>query len=129
MKRFLLSLLLVLPVWAALPPQSPEDLKAEADLVVTATVTDVSKRSVELEAGYTNTVYEVDLKVDKVEKGKMTGSALLVTCWTPENRPEGWVGPQGQNEIPKSKERGRFYLRDVGEGAYEILEPNGWSAL
>lgn len=126
MKRLLLLLVMILPAWAAIPPMSPEDLQSTADVVVLATVENVSHRTVEMEPAYLNTVYEIDLKVEKVEKGKITGTTLLVTCWQPEERPHGWVGPQGQNEIPTAKVKGRFFLRDVGEGAYEILEPNGW---
>lgn len=129
MKRLLLSLLLIVPVWAAIPPMSPEDLQSTADVVLVATVEKVTTRSVELAPDTHNTVYEIDLKVEKVEKGKITGKAVLATCWQPEMRPQGWAGPQGQNEIPTAKARGRFYLRDAGEGAYEILEPNGWSSL
>ena len=34
MKRFLLLLLLITPVWAALPPLSPDTQRARADVIV-----------------------------------------------------------------------------------------------
>ena len=127
MRYFLLLLLLMLPVWAAVPPLSSEERTEDADLIVVGLVEKIETRAVELDYGK-NTVYELDVLVRKVEKGKMTGQRLLVTCWQPLERPAGWAGPQGQNEIPSQDAVIRLYLRDAGEGAYEILEPNGWEA-
>lgn len=128
MKRLLLLLLLIVPVWAAIAPLSPEDLQATADVIVVGQVEKIERRVVDLDCGK-NSVYELDVLVRKVEKGKVTGDYLLATCWQPDERPEGWAGHQGQNDIPSQGSEIRLFLRDAGEGAFEILEPNGWESL
>ena len=129
MKRFLLLLLLITPVWAALPPLSPDTQRARADVIVVGQIEKVETREVDLGEGSQNKVYELDVLVTKTEKGKVTGDHVMATCWTPLKRPTGWVGPQGQNQIPSKGAKVRLYLRDAGEGAYELLEPNGWEPL
>jgi hypothetical protein len=121
-------MVLMLPVWAAIPPLSPAELKERADVIVVGRVKALDTRVVDFDDGK-NKVFEVDVQVVRVEKGKIIGDLVLATCWKPLERPPGWVGHQGQNEIPPKGGFVRLYLRDAGEGAYEILEPNGWELV
>ena len=129
MKYFLLSaLLLGCPAWAALPPQSPAALRKEATNVVIGTVTRIESRTVQQELG-SDKVYVLTLTVDEQTKGTLSSNSVRVECWQPVGRPEGWAGPQGQNEIPKERQKIRVYLKQGSGGTLQMLQPNGWESI
>lgn len=128
LKSFLL-LLLALPVLAALPPQTSEELESQAGHVVLGKVVNITSQVVPVKNGL-NRAYKIEVSVDTVEKGDLSsGQIVEVHCKKTLRRPNGWAGPQGQNSIPKKDESVRIYLRRTQEGRLEILEPNGWEPL
>lgn len=129
MKYFLLfALLLGGPAWAALPPQSAAELRKEANNVITGTVARIDSRVIQREVG-SDRVYTLTLMIDAQSKGSLSSDSIRIECWKPFQRPEGWVGPQGQNEIPKEKQKIRVYLKRGPGGTMEMLQPNGWESI
>jgi hypothetical protein len=126
MRRFLiLIMMLAIPCFAALPPQSPEERAESAEIIVEAQVLGVSSKKKIVKNGY-NIHYTLRLKVLDVRKGKLgPQKEIEVFCKTTGYRPKGWAGPQGQNDIPDEKIIGLFYLRHSSQG-WSLLEPNGW---
>jgi len=132
MKRFLifgLLLAVVLPAWAALGPLTPEELHERADHVLLGQVNNVSCKEVEVDGGL-DRVYRLNFRVDERIKGSLrSGLTLPIQCRQTAERPAGWTGRQGQNEIPAEDQKVRVFVRETPEGIYELLEPNGWQAL
>lgn len=131
MKRYLLFFLLTLaaPAWAALPPLSPEELSRSAEVVIEGEVVEVQSERVEVRNGE-DLHYTVVLRVSKwVKGGSLKSETLSVFCRRTAKRPEGWVGPSGQNNVPSKGDRGVFYLRLPASGIPRLLEPNGWNQL
>ncbi|HVF85543.1 MAG TPA: hypothetical protein VM821_06155, partial [Abditibacteriaceae bacterium] len=65
----------------------------------------------------------------RASKGRLRrGQTLTVHYWRLKERPEGWVGPVGQNTLPQSGQRGTFFLKRGAStrSPYELLQPNGW---
>lgn len=125
-RLFLLILLLAVPVFAALPPQSSEDLARQANVIVKAEVTVVSSRIQLVSSGY-DRIYTLTLRILAVEKGSIGGKKeMKVVCRQTGERLTGWAGPQGQNDVPEKSDIGLFYLRKPASGALRLLEPNGW---
>lgn len=117
--------LLTLPAWAALPPQSQEDLTESSEVIVRAEVVSVKKKMKMRKNGYDHQ-YTLKLLVKDWLKGEPNGDELTALCEQTAARPNGWAGPQGQNDVPSPGERGTFYLRRGSDGALYLLEPNGW---
>ncbi len=112
---------------AALPPLSPEAQEQMASDIVVATVGKVEKSTISVPGG-TDTLFTMQLEVGQVEKGALkAGQSITATCQKTAQRPEGMVGPQGQNQIPAEGDKATFYLTRDGEGPYKLLQPNGWS--
>lgn len=122
---FLLFFALFSASWAALPPQSPEDLLGNSSDVVVGTVVEVRTWTERVKYGRDN--FSVALvRIESVEKGKLQPGVLIEAHFRQtESRSKGWAGPQGQNEILEKGERARLYLQKV-DGVYKLLEPNGW---
>lgn len=131
MKKSLVGLLvlaLMLVARAALPPLSPEELKEQATDIVLVTVMNVQE-SVEDVPGGNDHVYRLNVRVDDAKKGSLrSGLTITVECKKTGQRPPGWAGPQGQNEIPAEKARVKMYLREQ-DNRFFLLEPNGWAPL
>jgi hypothetical protein len=126
---FLLLLVVMAPVWAALPPLSPQELKKEADHILIGQVNNVTVKEVEVEGG-TDRVYRLNFRVDDRKKGTLrSGLTLPIQCRQTAERPDGWAGPQGQNEIPAEGQKVRLFVRETPDGIFELLEPNGWEAI
>lgn len=123
----LLLFLLTTPIWAALRPQSPEELTQRADEVLIGEVLSIKSSTVRVSRGR-DTVYRIELRVDKAEKGSHTaGKVVKLECRKTLRRPVGWAGPQGQNEIPEKGQIIKAYLSKSPKGDLKLLEPNGWS--
>lgn len=131
MKKLLLApmvLALMLVARAALPPLSPQELENQATDIVLVTVMNVTE-SVEDVSGGNDHVYKLNVRVDDAKKGTLrSGLTLTVECRKTGERPQGWAGPQGQNEIPAEKARVKMYLREQ-DNRFFLLEPNGWAPL
>ncbi len=123
MIRLFLFLLLLAPAWAALPPQSSDELAEQAAFVIEGEVVSVDSKLKPVKNG-TNRHYTLQVKVTRWIKGeaKVT-NPVNIFCKTTEYRPNGWAGPQGQNEVPEKGEKGTFYLSN----GFKLLEPNGWT--
>jgi hypothetical protein len=131
--RHLLTAFLLLaaiaPVWAALPPLSPQELKSQADHILIGQVNNVTSKEVEVEGGI-DRVYRLNFRVDDSIKGTLrSGLTLRIECRQTAERPDGWAGPQGQNEIPAEDQKIRVYVRETPDGVFELLEPNGWAPI
>lgn len=123
MIRLFLFLLLLAPAWAALPPQSPEDLAERASYVLEGEVLSVSSETKSVKHG-TDRHYTIKIKVTKWLKSETrVGDPVTIFCKTTETRPNGWAGPQGQNDVPEKGDSGTFYL----SSGFKLLEPNGWT--
>ena len=60
--------------------------------------------------------------------GRVATKAHIV-YWKPAKRPQGWVGPQGQNSHPEVGDEIIAYCKrkDRDEkDTYHLIEPNGW---
>lgn len=122
-KYILLLFLLTAPAWAALPPQSGEDLASSASYVFEGEVVSVTSEVKKVRNG-TNRHYRVKVRISKWIKGSITvENPVLIFCKTTESRPPGWAGPQGQNDVPAKGDVGVFYVSD----GFKLLEPNGWT--
>ncbi len=129
--------LLASDVLAAIPPLSDADLQQNADTIVKGAVTRIRTRQISDEPGFTDTDYYIDLQTTEVIKGNVqVGQKITVKGWQPKDRPDGWVGPQGQNEIPAAGDKVEvfcsgtidFAFRRQGGGsetAHRLLDPNG----
>lgn len=128
MRRIFLALFLLLtPAFAALPPQSPEELAKGSQFIVKGEVLKIESQRKLLSNGY-DFHYTLTLKVTEVDKGDLKGARQIeVFCRQTGKRFGGWAGPQGQDDIPDKGARGTFYL-SWGKTGYRLLEPNGWVA-
>lgn len=125
-KVVVLILGLALMVRAALPPLSQQELNERATDVVAATIMNV-KSSVEEVPEGEDRVYQLNIRVDEARKGMLrSGLTVTVIARQTGRRPEGWTGPQGQNEIPAEGARVWLYLHEE-QNQFFLLEPNGWA--
>jgi hypothetical protein len=107
----------------ALPPQSEEDLQRGAQRVVVGEVTAVFSREVPVAQG-TDTE-----SVATVVPEKGAGERLLYVHFRQAGkRPPGWTGPGGQHApLRADRKKVRLYLVTGPDGAWRLLEPNGWA--
>lgn len=134
MRHFLLTLasafVLSLPALGALPPMTPSMLQSQADAIVVGRGTAVFERIIETSAGV-DSQYLAEFRVERVEKGSQIQAGWLIYphFWQPNQRPDGWAGPQGQNEVLITDTPIRLYLKQTENGGWRLLEPNGWTRL
>jgi len=116
---------------AAVPPLPRERLLERASLVATGRIVSVNVERVTAEPGFVDSVYTIELAVDRVEKGDsaLAGTTVTARTWQPAERPRGWAGPQGQNVTPAQGARVRCFLTGPDKAAYELLTPNGLEEL
>lgn len=126
---FALGLFLSFSINAALPPLSEEQRQEQASAIVDALVTGLIKVEVEYDDGFVKDFYNVQMKVQSVEKGPMKeGQTIYVSFWKLKERPTGWAGPSGQSDVVKNESRVRAYLVPDGDD-WKLLEPNGFDQL
>ncbi len=114
----------------AVPPLSPEALKKSADVIVVGRVVSVVEVKKNTSPEYVDAVYTITLEVTASEKGPAkVGSLIEATTFRPAERPQGWAGPQGQNEIPAKGDSIRAFLRKSAGTQFEFLLPNGLIVL
>src|SRR5262249_39307597 len=115
-------------------PLSPDELKAEADEVVTGKVKAVYSREVKSTlygAGTVETHYLVEILVQGVEKGDRLkkGKVVHARCWRlKKHGKEGRrPGPGGHFAIPAEGDKVRAHLAREADGGYSVLYPNGFA--
>ena len=128
MNRFLfvlLSLVFLPSIWAAKAPSSKEQLEKIATHVVVGKVQAIysykEREGIPVLSGYEYDRKVAEIKIDKIEKGKITESLLYVRYWSREWKGLGLPPPGGQSyeSQPKKGQICRFYL---AKNAYD-----GWS--
>jgi hypothetical protein len=126
---FLLLAALAGTAWAALPPRSDAELWDDSELIVSGRILNIYQATVPAPVG-TNHSYVATVAIDSVEKGAGVdvGDLLYVHYWQAAQRPAGWAGPVGQNQLPAAGNDVRLYLQRRWKH-YELLEPNGWKLL
>ena len=117
----ILASLLVLPsAWGAKAPSSKKQLEQVATHVVVGKVQAIYSRT-EREGNYEYVRKVAEVKIDKVEKGKISEGLVYVRYWSREWKGLGLPPPGGQSYEPQPKkgQTCRFYL---AKNAYD-----GWS--
>lgn len=125
------ALTLALFALTALPPQSEEELRQEADFIAIGVVERITqdKRRGGPEADHTYTAW---LKLEKIEKAPGTKEAQTATVHFRRTgeRPPGWTGPVGQESFFKKGDRVRIFATLEGKSKrLHLLEPNGWEPV
>ena len=119
------SLLLTPILWAAKAPSSKEHLEKIATHVVVGKVQAIysykEREGIPVLSGYESDRKVAEVKIEKIEKGKMSESLVYVRYWSREWKGLGLPPPGGQSYEPQPKkgQTCRFYL---AKNAYD-----GWS--
>ena len=134
--------LLIIPsLWAAKAPSSKEHLEKIATHVVVGKVLTIysykEREGIPVVSGYEYDRKVAEVKIDKVEKGKMSESLVYVRYWSREWKGLGLPPPGGQSYEPQPKkgQTCRFYLvknaydgwsKDENQdGGYNVVYVNG----
>lgn len=122
------ALLMVLAGGAAAQekPLNAEQLESTAKFIVRGKVEHVYTAERKLADNQTDTIYAIELTVDKVLKveGAAAGRTIFVKAWKAANRPAGFKGAKGQIDIPARGDIIECHLAG-GPAAFEALNPNG----
>lgn len=112
---------------AAIPPLPEKALREGADVIVTGVITKVEHQDkANDDPEYVNRHYTITIRIEKTEKGKVTGESLVAHTWQTWKRPSGWAGPQGQNVTPNENAKVRAFLqREAGTETFTLMLPNG----
>ena len=148
MIRFLSALLplVFLPaIWAAKAPSSKEQLEKIATHVVAGKVQAIysykEREGIPVLSGYEYDRKVAEVKIDKVEKGKISECLVYVRYWSREWKGLGLPPPGGQSYGPQPKKGQicRFYLAKNAydgwsedgnqDGGYNIVYVNGVQAI
>jgi len=117
-----------LPVFAVLPPMSPEQKAASAEAIITGKV---STAYIEIDGAAAHSVYRIRLQasIDEVEKGKgllKPSDTITIQCWRLRASQAGWAGPSGHHDIPGEGSTFRASMTQNDDGVWEPLAPNGF---
>lgn len=121
----LLSLFLFNFIWGAKAPSSKLELETIATHIVVGKVQAVysykEQERIQLVSGYEYDHKVAEVKIEKMEKGKISESLVYVRYWSRTWKGEGLPPPGGQSyeNRPKKDQTCRFYL---ARNAYD-----GWS--
>ena len=121
----LLSLVFLPPIWAAKAPSSKKQLEKIATHVVVGKVQAIysykERGGIPVLSGYEYDRKVAEVKIDKVEKGKIAESLIYVRYWSRKWKGLGLPPPGGQSyeNQPRKGQACRFYL---AKNAYD-----GWS--
>ena len=119
------SLLLTPILWAAKAPSSKEHLEKIATHVVVGKVQAIysykEREGIPVLSGYEYDRKVAEVKIEKIEKGKISESLVYVRYWSRKWKGLGLPPPGGQSYEPQPKkgQTCRFYL---AKNAYD-----GWS--
>lgn len=135
MFTFGVLLLDVVFTFGALPPLSSTARSSTSAQIFTGVVETVSSSLVERHdqtdesAEWADHEVAATLRVDAVEKDTtaacIAGKLTTVLYRRTARRPQGWVGPQGQNDDMVTNSRVRCFVDANGW----LLSPNGWELL
>lgn len=122
----LLTALSALPLLAALPPLSNDDLTTMAAHIITGEVVSVERHPGAERDGYRDDSFHIRIRLSQASSGSLrTGDIVVVKAWQAGARPMGWAGPSGQYDMPDVGQTGVFYLN----ADLALLNPNGWQPL
>ena len=137
----LLSLFLFHFIWGAKAPSSKQQLETIATHIVVGKVQAVysykEREGIRLVSGYEYDHKVAEVKIEKVEKGKISESLLYVRYWSRTWKGIGLPPPGGQSyeNQPKKGETCRFYLsrnaydgwsrKGNNDGGYNVVYVNG----
>ena len=136
----LLSLFLFNFIWGAKAPSSKQQLETVATHIVVGKVQAVysykKQEGIALVSGYEYVHNVAEVKVEKVEKGKISESLVYVRYWSRKWMGLGFPPPGGQSyeNLPKKDQTYRFYLAKNSydgwndgnkDGGYNVVYVNG----
>ena len=137
----LLSLFLFNFIWGAKAPSSKLELETIATHIVVGKVQAVysykKREGIPLVSGYEYDHNVAEVKIEKVEKGKISESLVYVRYWSRTWRGIGLPPPGGQSyeNQPKKDQTCRFYLarnaydgwsrQGNNDGGYNVVYVNG----
>ena len=137
----LLSLFLFNFIWGAKAPSSKQQLETIATHIVVGKVQAVysykEREGIPLVSGYEYDHKVAEVKIEKVEKGKISESLLYVRYWSRKWKGIGLPPPGGQSyeNQPKKGQTCRFYLsrnaydglsrKGNNDGGYNVVYVNG----
>ena len=126
MKRWLILVLLLVPVAAELPPIPAEMRQQQSAHIVVAQILSVKQLRIDSPDDFPKVVYEASARVESVVKGNLKkGETLRCTYWKAGARPKGWAGPGGQYQALVAGTKVKLYLG----GDNQLLNPNGWEQI
>ena len=121
-------------IWGAKIPASPEQLKKQADLVVTGKVISISskigKSKIETSPGvHRDEVFTIKILVSTVKKGAgvKSGDQIEIVAWKPVKRIPPIPGLQGHQTVPAKGDTATFFLEGKVGTLLEPILPNGIS--
>jgi hypothetical protein len=134
--RTILSLIVALSTSQALAgkvPLRPDELEAQAEVIVTGTVNaHVNSEATNRDGSRTIYVY-LQVQPDAVEKGhsEVTPEEIIeALCWTVVRPPrKGSLWDAGHESIPAEGSRARFYLHSKSSNCWKVIYPNGIERL
>lgn len=137
----LLSLFLFNFIWGAKAPSSKQELETIATHIVVGKVQAVysykEREGIPLVSGYEYDHKVAEVKIEKVEKGKISESLVYVRYWSRTWKGIGLPPPGGQSyeNQPKKGQTCRFYLsrnaydglsrKGNNDGGYNVVYVNG----
>lgn len=137
----LLSLFLFNFIWGAKAPSSKPELETIATHIVVGKVQAVysykEREGIPLVSGYEYDHKVAEVKIEKVEKGKISESLLYARYWSRTWKGIGLPPPGGQSyeNQPKKGQTCRFYLsrnaydglsrKGNNDGGYNVVYVNG----
>ena len=137
----LLSLFLFNFIWGAKAPSSKLELETIATHIVVGKVQAVysykEREGIPLVSGYEYDHKVAEVKIEKVEKGKISESLVYVRYWSRTWKGIGLPSPGGQSyeNQPKKDQTCRFYLarnsydgwsqEGNNDGGYNVVYVNG----
>ena len=137
----LLSLFLFNFIWGAKAPSSKQELETIATHIVVGKVQAVysykEREGIPLVSGYEYDHKVAEVKIEKVEKGKISESLVYVRYWSRKWKGIGLPPPGGQSyeNQPKKGQTCRFYLarnsydgwsrKGNNDGGYNVVYVNG----
>ena len=136
-----LSLFLFNFIWGAKAPSSKQQLKTIATHILVGKVQAVysykEREGIPLVSGYEYDHKVAEVKIEKVEKGKISESLVYVRYWSRTWKGIGLPPPGGQSyeNQPKKGQTCRFYLsrnayddrsrKGNNDGGYNVVYVNG----
>jgi hypothetical protein len=114
-------------------PMTAEQLQEESQLIVTGTVQSFRTKDEVSKDGSKDKIVLLDVLIESVQKGEdvgKIGETVVVRCWRPvKPGTDGYFWEQGNDFIPDTGGRAKFFLAKVYAEAWESHWPNGIEGL